>query len=180
VQDDDVVYHGYAGHLLLQGVAHVLRVRLVAPRAARVEMAMQRLSLKRPEAGRYIDQVDAERTRWTHAMFGVNWADSMQFDLVLNLEHLMPEEVAELVVNAARLPRFRPTEESRRRLDELKLTTQLLSRLLATPSLASSPIQVQVEGNTARVLGLTGDAQLATASAVAKQIEGLASVRFGP
>ena len=30
--EDNIVYHGHAGHLLLRGISHVLRVRLVAPR----------------------------------------------------------------------------------------------------------------------------------------------------
>jgi cytidylate kinase len=31
VQSDNVVYHGHAGHLLLRGVGHVLRVRIIMP-----------------------------------------------------------------------------------------------------------------------------------------------------
>jgi len=43
LQADDVVYHGHAGHLLLRGISHVLRVRLIAPLAYRIGAAMDQL-----------------------------------------------------------------------------------------------------------------------------------------
>src|SRR5919109_2398640 len=59
----NLVYHGHAGHALLPGISHVLKVRLVAPLAYRISAVMERNSgLDRRGAVRYINQVDEERT----------------------------------------------------------------------------------------------------------------------
>jgi hypothetical protein len=52
VRDDDIVYHGEAGHLLLGPVPHHLRVRAVASMEARVTCAMPLTGLPRDAAHR--------------------------------------------------------------------------------------------------------------------------------
>ena len=42
VQKDNVVYHGLAGHLLLQRIKHTLKVRVLADLDDRVSLEMQR------------------------------------------------------------------------------------------------------------------------------------------
>jgi cytidylate kinase len=128
VKDDNVVYHGYAGHLLLPGVSHVVRVRLIAPRPKRIEMAMARETLSRADASRKIDQVDGERARWTQAFFGVNWGDPLLFDIVINLENVGIDEATELLEAIAKLPRFRATEESLASMRELAARSKAEAR----------------------------------------------------
>jgi len=50
VRTGRAVYHGLAGHLLLKGGPHILRVRIIAPMAFRIAMAMQRLKFSREDA----------------------------------------------------------------------------------------------------------------------------------
>ena len=42
LQKDNMVYHGLAGHFLVQGVSHVLKVRIIASMAERVKIVMGR------------------------------------------------------------------------------------------------------------------------------------------
>jgi len=42
VQRDNVVYHGLAGHFLLQGIPHVLKVRIIANMEDRIREEMRR------------------------------------------------------------------------------------------------------------------------------------------
>ena len=42
---ENLVYYGRAGHLLLPGVAHVLRIRLIPERSRRVETVTERIKL---------------------------------------------------------------------------------------------------------------------------------------
>ncbi len=79
-KDGDLVYHGYAGHLLLSGVPQVLRVRVIAGIESRIEMAIKQMNLSRNEAVEYIEKVDKERSRWTHFLYGLEWQDPVLYD----------------------------------------------------------------------------------------------------
>jgi hypothetical protein len=45
VSSGNAVYHGNAGHLLLHGVSHVLRARIIAPMKVRIAQVEARLKL---------------------------------------------------------------------------------------------------------------------------------------
>lgn len=178
LRKDNVVYHGQAGHLLLPGIAHVLRVRLIAPRTKRVEMAMAREGLTRTEASKKIDQVDSERTRWTTAFFGVNWGDPLLFDIVLNLEVMSLEEACELVVSAAQLPHFRTTPASQKKMEDLALASRVSARLNTTPSTAGLALEVTADGGTVKLIGVTHGGDLEWVSRIVQKIEGVQAIEL--
>ena len=68
-----LVYHGHAGHLLLRGISHVLRVRVLANREFRIEAAMERLGVTRDEAIAHIERIDNERRKWSRFLYGIDW-----------------------------------------------------------------------------------------------------------
>jgi cytidylate kinase len=127
--EGDFVYHGNGAHLLLDDVPQVLRVRVVAPLPFRIAAARSRLRLDEAAAAAYVRKVDAHRERWARFLYGVNWSDPLLYDLVVNLDNLSVEEVAGLVVQAAALDRFRPTEVSARRLADSTLCCRVRAEL---------------------------------------------------
>lgn len=178
VQPDQAVYHGQAGHLLLPGISHVLRVRMIAPRSRRIRMAMEREGISHYEAVSKIDRVDAERTRWTQFVFGVNWADPAIYDLVLNLEFISVDEAAELVTAAARLPTFCASEGSRAALDDLALESRVRATLVTNPETAELDLKVRVAAGTVELVGVAGGADLARVATLVEGVEGVQQVRL--
>ena len=170
---DDVVYHGLAGHLLLPGIAHVLRMRVIAPRSKRIELAMEREGLTRPEAGRKIDQVDSERARWTQSFFGVNWGDPLLFDVVLNLDSLTFDDVCAVVEHMVSLPRFQTTESSRKKMADLALASHVTARLSCNPATAGLLFDVQADDGVVRVGGMSNKGDMEWVSKVLQKIEGV-------
>jgi len=73
VKGGKVVYHCNAGHLMLQGVSPLLKVRVIAPLEKRVAMVQERLNMSPSEAVAYIHKVDVDRKNWTRFLYGVNW-----------------------------------------------------------------------------------------------------------
>jgi len=67
-----LVYHGRTGHLLLKGVPHVMRVRVVADLETRIRSVMERLNLDRAKARRYIEEVEDDRYKWAKSFYGVD------------------------------------------------------------------------------------------------------------
>jgi cytidylate kinase len=178
LQEDGVIYHGNAGHLLLPGVSHVLRVRIVAPRGMRIEMAMQREGLTRTAASRKIDQVDGERARWTQAFFDARWGDPLLFDIVFNLEQLSVDEAAATVVQATKLNRFQATPESRQKLADLWLASRVAAALHAEPKLATLSVEVSAASGVVKLLGV-GANRCEAAVALAGRVEGVKAVQLG-
>lgn len=178
LRKDNVVYHGYAGHLLLPGIPHVLRARLIAPRSKRVEMEMAREGLTRAEASKKIDQVDSERARWTTAFFGVNWGDPLLFDIVINLEVMSLEEACELLIAAVQLPHFRTTEESQKKMDDLALASRVAARLNTSPATSGLALDVVADGGTVRLIGVTHAGDLELVTKIVQKIEGVQKIEL--
>ena len=55
VQKGNVVYHGLAGHFLLQGISHVLKVRISAATVDRVHVVMERDNVSKKDIQPYVD-----------------------------------------------------------------------------------------------------------------------------
>ncbi len=67
-KEGSLVYHGRTGHLLLSGVEHRLRVRVVADPEFWLRAVMRDLGSPRDKARRYIGEVDEDRRRGVHTV----------------------------------------------------------------------------------------------------------------
>jgi cytidylate kinase len=95
-----------AGHIL--GHRATLRVRLVAGTATRLARLQERTGLARAEARAQLEETDRRREAYVRKLLGVDPHDAAGYDLVVNTDRLLPNEVVELVlvalVGAARQP----------------------------------------------------------------------------
>lgn len=127
---DNVVYHGLAGHMLLKGVPHVCKVRIIADLEARVIAEMARENISEGEARSLLLRDDAERRRWTQSLYGVDPWDPSLYDLVIHIKKLSVQDAAEMVAEVARRPCFATTVESQRKMDDLALACQVKAALI--------------------------------------------------
>jgi hypothetical protein len=116
-----LVYHGRTGHLLLPGVKNVLRIRVVADYEYRLKAAMQRLGLEREKARRYVDEVDEDRRKWTHTMYGASCEDVIQYDVIVSLQQLSVENASVGLTSIAQLPDFQMTPASAKAMEDLRV-----------------------------------------------------------
>jgi cytidylate kinase len=150
----NLVYHGHAGHALLPGIGHVLKVRLVAPLEYRIRAVMERNArLDRKGAMRYITQVDEERTSRMRYLFDVDWRDPHQYDLVLSLDKLTVDTASDLVIQALQWEPFRPTDASRLALQNLALSSRIKAALDAHPQFSPYDIGVDVKEGVVTLSG---------------------------
>jgi len=70
VQQDNVVYHGLAGHFFLQDIPHVLKVRVIADLEYRVKEEMKRENIPAEEARYILRKDDDERRKWGLQLYG--------------------------------------------------------------------------------------------------------------
>ena len=126
---DDLVYHGYAGHLLLGDIAHVLRVRVIAHEEYRVNAAMRLDNIKRKEAVSLIKKLDKHSHNWTRFLYGVDWQDPSLYDIVINLDRTSVEGAVKIIAQMSELEDFKPDESSRAAFNNQVLSSMVWAAL---------------------------------------------------
>jgi cytidylate kinase len=176
-QEDRIIYHGNAGHLLICGVPDVLRVRLIAPMSYRIRMVMERRDLGRSEAIRYIEDADRRRRDWTRFLYGKDWLDPILYDLVINLERMTVDSAAEVVAAALRQPAFQPTEASRKARADLVLASRVRAALAANEDTGSVEVKIEADDGVVSIRGRVRPAGVVeSVLRVAGEVEGVRRV----
>jgi cytidylate kinase len=175
--EDNVVYHGLAGQYFVEGVAHILTVRIIASCAERAAIVMERDGVDEATAMTSIKNDDAERRSWSAHLYGLEVADASIYDLVLNVDKLSVEEAADIICTTVALDRFKTTPESQQRLADLALAAQIKASLVdikprARVQSSDGDVVISVREKVVRV-----DAVAARLKRRASAIPGVKSVR---
>ncbi len=112
LQKDNVVYHGLAGHFLLKGVSHVVKVRIISELEERVKLEMRREKISEAEAYRILENDDEERRKWSQYLYGIDTHDPLLYDLLLKIRKITADDAADIICHTAGLEDFRTTKES--------------------------------------------------------------------
>lgn len=121
VKKDNVVYHGYAGHHLIPGVSHVLKVRVIAEMEDRIAFLQDRRNMSRKEAVEFIEREDKHRADWNHYICKTDMSDPRLYDMVLNVGKLKIQDVCEIICTVARSDSYRTTPESEKAIRDLAI-----------------------------------------------------------
>jgi cytidylate kinase len=125
VQKDNVVYHGLAGNYLLQGIPHVLKVRIIADLEDRVAEEMKREGISAAKARELIQKDDEERRQWGLHLYGADPWDPMLYDLVIHLNNITVDDAVGIISHAAQLPGLQTTPQAQALIDNLALLARL-------------------------------------------------------
>ena len=177
VKDGNVVYHGLAGHSLLQGVPQLLRVRVIANTEFRIKGAMERTKLNRKEALEYLTKADEKRIKWTRFLYHVDWHDPSLYDITINLEHISLNSACEILCYAVTLNEFVTSPEWRKTMDDLVLSTEVRAIVAMNKGIADSGLEVSADGGTVTLAGTVGSLQDADRiREIAKAVPGVKSI----
>ena len=153
VRTGKAVYHGNAGHLLLKGGPHILRVRIIAPMELRLKMAQDRLKLSRAEALEYIARIDQDRRKWTQYLYGVDWGDACNYDIVLNLESMDISGACQAIATLARQRCFEFTPACQAAMDDLALASRVRTELALNDATSHLEVEVVAKEHAVRIIG---------------------------
>lgn len=175
----DVAYFGYSGHLLLHGISHAVRVRIVAPVELRVRLLLGREELTKEQALERIRQVDEERSRWTRFMYGKNLRDPEQFDLCINLERISFPTACCMLMHVVQQNEFKPTPGSVAVVENCYLSARVLAALLENPQTFDLEVGATVEGKRITLEGPCLDEPVrSTVLEIARGVPGVAEVQY--
>jgi cytidylate kinase len=176
VRQDNIVYHGLAGHLLLKGVPHVIKVRVIADLDARVQNEMRQEGVTEREARAMILKDDQERRKWTMSLYGADPWDSSLYDLVIHIQRFTVADAVDFVCRAAGMEQFRTTREAQRKIDDLALASRIKA------ALAGLDADLEVTSEYGNVIVFAGsDERLARrvrekTGSLANEIEGINNI----
>lgn len=114
---DNIIYHGYGGHLLLRGVSHVIKVKLLVDTEQRLAFVQERDKLSREEALAHITHRDEQRRKWIKFLYNRDWDDTTPYDVVIDLQKQTIPEACERISAMTKLPQYQSTEASRRAIE---------------------------------------------------------------
>ena len=152
-KNDNLVYHGHAGQVFLEGIRHVLKVRIEAPLEDRVRALMEEQQLEREAATERIKREDEERRRWVRFLFDKEWVDPALYDLTLNLATMGLETACDIVCYAVTRPDFQPTEETILKLHDRSLECEVMAGLSADNDLWDRGLAVEAYNGSVVVHG---------------------------
>jgi hypothetical protein len=177
--DENLVYHGRTGHLLLPGVSHVLRVRVVSDQEQRIVSVMKQMGIERQKAARYVEQVDEDRRRWAKSMYGVSAEEVINYDFIVNLEQMSLENAATACIGIAQLPDFQMTPASKRNMLDLQLGAKVRLALARDERTCRATFKVRANAGTVTVSYLPQDSRLAECiPEVLRPIAGISEARI--
>ena len=130
VQKDNVVYHGLAGHFLLRGIPHVLKVRIIADLEDRVAEEMKRENISADEARRILLKDDEERRKWSLKVYGTDTWDPSLYDLLIHIKCIKVDEAVDIIKCAVKGSCFQSTPEGQRLVDEMSLAARIEAALV--------------------------------------------------
>ncbi len=129
-QQDNMVYHGLAGHFILRGIRHMLAVRILANIEDRVRLEMERENLSYDEALRIIRKDDDERRQWSLKIFGVDTWDPSLYDLIIHISKINVDEAVEIIFRTLQSEHFKTTLESQKQVDDMALAAHVKAKLV--------------------------------------------------
>jgi len=151
-QGDNLVYHGQAGHLLLRGVPHHLRVLVVADMEYRIAASRRRDLVTRRKAIRLIEEADKARDEWVRRIYGVDRDDLTTFDLVVNLQDLPIPDACEIIERVVQSD-FPTTPASQEIMDNLVLASDVRARIGLDEEIEDDKLEVSASHGRVTVSG---------------------------
>ena len=176
-KNEDLVFHGYAGHLLLGDISHVIRVRVIADMEYRIRIAMEKDNLTRKEAFSIITKQDKQSRKWVKFLYGIDWEHPSLYDVVINLERTDIEGAVAIIEKMTQLDHFKHTAASRKAFNDQLLNSRVWAALIKDERTCSSNVRITANNGEIAITGNIDSEQTIDAiQTVAMQVEGVKQV----
>lgn len=125
VKENNIVYHGFAGHLIPRDITHALRVCIVASQDYRTALSMKSLGITAREAQRIIKRDDNECREWTKYLFDLGPWDMSLYDIKIPMHEGSVEKAGEMICDNVAKEALKTTPGSRQAADDFVLAARV-------------------------------------------------------
>ncbi len=166
-----------SGPFFVQGVSHALKVRIMAPVEVRIRRVMVQSKLDQKAAAARVHAYDREMSGRIDYLFAMDWTDPAHYDLVVNTHDDAWDFYTDLLVMAARQPRYHPTPASLQKVRDLSLAARVRATLAVDPATRYRNIEVTAQAGQVRLTGIVFTVtELEAAAVVVRGVPGVVSV----
>jgi cytidylate kinase len=178
LQGGGAVIRGWGATHLLREVAHVVTVRVCAPRELRQQRMLERLgSEDAAQVAEEIRRSDEAHSAIMKRHYGLQWTDPEHYDLVLNTQRVSIAECVDEVLRLVRSPEFAETAESRQRLENLALSARVWAALRRAAETRDTQAHVVAQAGVISV-SACGTSELLKINEVALAVAGVRDVVY--
>ena len=130
LKEDNIVYHGLAGHFFVKHVPHTLKVRVLSDMEDRVRLEAERRGIDADEALRILEKDDKERQKWSQSLYGIDTADPILYDLVVHIKQITVEDAVDTICELVSKEQFKTTPASQRQIEDLALSAAIQKAMI--------------------------------------------------
>jgi cytidylate kinase len=130
IENDNVVYHGFAGHFFVRDIPNVCKIRINADMKHRVKKVIDQEGVAAEEAEKMIGKIDEARRKWSRHLYDIDTADADLYDMVFKVDNMNADNVADTIAGTVQLPCFQISPEARRALDNKSLEYEVKASLV--------------------------------------------------
>ncbi len=127
--EDNLVYCGHAGHLLIPEIRKVLKVRVIAEVETRALLMEEKEKVSREKALSFLKKEDKQRELWTRYLYKVDIHDPELYDMILNMETMTIDDACAVICTAAMRETFRMEAEDLKQIQDLAITSHVKASL---------------------------------------------------
>jgi cytidylate kinase len=153
---DNCVIIGRGGQVLLKDIPGTLHVRVLAPRALRIERLKQRYSYDEKLAEQVIRHSDHDRIGFHKFFFHVNWEDVSLYDLMINTQTFSVKQAVGLIKDSLdMLGLNEKREETSQKLQDLCLGQAVITQIAYKEKIPIQFLEANVEAGVVTLKGST-------------------------
>jgi cytidylate kinase len=130
LKEDNIVYHGLAGHFFVQNIPHALTVRIIVDIKDRVAYCMQSENVSESRAYEMLRKLDEERKKWGQYLYGIDITDPALYDMVINIQKFSVEDAVDLICGGIGFEKFKTTRQSQQAMEDLALAGEVKAVLM--------------------------------------------------
>lgn len=151
VAKDNLVYHGHLAQFQLADVPKILRVRVDASLEFRIEALMHESSYTSVEARKHIFEIDSRRKNWSKFLYNVDFNDTLNYDLVLNMDKMSVSTMADIILQATESKEYTIDEEAQKAIRDVHMKSIILAALAHSQRTRGMELMIQSDSDTGKV-----------------------------
>ncbi len=153
IQEDNVVYHGISGQLLLPRLPHFVRIRITEPFAVQLSATMERLQCNKETARQELRETESQQVRWARFMYGRDIRDATLYDLNINVGHFTSEMTRQIIANLLDEDCLKANPETQEQVARLRVASNVEAALVLDPRTREYEVSATVSRESLRLDG---------------------------
>ena len=142
--EDNVVCHGLGAHLYVLGISHALKVRVLTDPEELARQLSQDAGGAPEKSKKAVKRLEAQAKKWSLEAFGLDETDPSNYDMVISLSQIDPDEAVQTISDMSGYRKFRPMTYSIKCLKDKELAARVRVALMER----FPGVRVQANGST--------------------------------